>query len=172
MAETRKADLAGARRTAASGRPDIDAYWEAATIAPPRAHPYVVLLGLRPAEASEIRKRVKRGLGFQALERFQRNTQFSTADISDLVAIKTRTLHRRKEQGRLEPDESDRLLRVSRVFAKSLDLFEGDAEAARSWFQTPAQALGGEAPMALAGTDLGSREVEALIDRLEHGVLT
>ncbi len=115
---------------------------------------------------------MEKGLAFQALERFQKNTGLSTIDLAQVVAIKMRTLHRRKERGRLEPDESDRLLRVSRVFGKALELFEGDADAARQWLSTPVSALGGKRPMVLAKTDLGAREVEALIDRLEHGVLT
>lgn len=163
-------DLERSKKKAVIGQSDIGAYWEAAKASHP--YMYVSLLGLQPSGALEILKRVKLGLKFAALERFQKNTQFSTTDLADLVAIKMRTLHRRKERGRLEPDESDRLLRVSRVFAKSLDLFEGDADAARRWFYTPAKALGGERPIALAGTDLGSREVESLLDRLEHGVLT
>jgi putative toxin-antitoxin system antitoxin component (TIGR02293 family) len=160
------------RERAAAAPSDIGSYWEAAKAGQPRSYLYVSLLGLRLSDPIKIVKRVKVGLKFQALERFQKNTQFSTAELADLVAIKLRTLHRRKEQGRLEPDESDRLLRVSRVFAKALELFEGDADAARRWFHTPAKGLGGEPPIAVAGTDLGSREVEALIDRLEHGVLT
>jgi putative toxin-antitoxin system antitoxin component (TIGR02293 family) len=133
---------------------------------------YVSLLGLRLTNPIEIVKRVEEGLRFQALERFQKNTRISTSELAEVVAIKLRTLHRRREQGRLAPDESDRLLRVSRLFAKALGLFEGDASAARTWFFTPAKALGGERPIALARTDLGSLEVEALIDRLEQGVLT
>ncbi len=160
------------KRKAAAERPDIETYWKAAKTGRPRLYLYVSLLGLRPSNPIDILKRLKGGLSFQTLERFQKNTQFSTSDLADLVAIKKRTLHRRKEQGRLDPEESDRLLRVSRVFAKAQELFEGDAQAAGRWFYTPAKALGGERPIALAGTDLGSREVEALIDRLEHGVLT
>jgi putative toxin-antitoxin system antitoxin component (TIGR02293 family) len=160
------------RRVGGAAPPDIDSYWEAVKGGQPTTYLYVCLLGLRPSDPIAIVKRVRGGLKFQALERFQRNTRFSTAELADLVAIKLRTLHRRREQGRLEPDESDRLLRVSRVFAKALELFEGDADAARRWFHTPAKGLGGEPPIAVAGTDVGSREVEALIDRLEHGVLT
>lgn len=166
-----KMELERVRRKAAIEHSDIGLYWKAAKAGHPRSYLYVSLLGLRPSNPIEILKRVKRGLKFEALERFQKNTQFSTTELADLVSIRMRTLHRRREQGRLEPDESDRLLRVSRVFGKSLELFEGDAEAARRWFHTPAKALGGAQPIALAATDLGSREVEALIDRLEHGVL-
>jgi putative toxin-antitoxin system antitoxin component (TIGR02293 family) len=135
-------------------------------------HPAVVLLGLRLSDPVEIVKRVAEGLSFHALERFQRATRIPTDDLAEVVAIKPRTLHRRKKEGRLDPEESDRLLRVSRLFARVLDLFEGDADGARRWFYTPARALGGERPIDFARTDLGTREVEALIDRLEQGVLT
>ena len=114
----------------------------------------------------------QKGLRFSALETFQRRSGLSTADLADAVVITARTLVRRKEQGRLEPEESDRLLRVARVFAKALELFEGDAAQARGWLSVPHRGLGGERPLVLARTDLGAREVEALADRLEHGVLT
>lgn len=136
------------------------------------AHPAVVLLGLRLSDAAQIVKRVGEGFSFKAFERLQRNTQISTDDLAQLADITPRTLHRRKKEGRLEPGESDRLLRVSRVFARAIDLFEGDAPAARRWFYTPARALAGERPIDFARTDLGTREVEDLIDRLEQGVLT
>ena len=155
------------KRKAAIEPPDIASDWEGGN-----PYLYLRLVGLQASDPIQILKRVKLGLKFHALERFQENTRFSTTDLADLVSIKMRTWHRRKEQGRLDPEESDRLLRVSRVFAKALELFEGDTEAARRWFHTPAKALGGGRPISLAGTDLGSREVEALIGRLEHGVFT
>ena len=133
---------------------------------------YVSLIGLRLQDPIKLVKRVEKGLAFHALESFQRNTGLSTSDVAEVVVITLRTLHRRKEQGRLEPNESDRLLRASRVFGKALELFEGDREAARQWLSAEQPALGGERPMALAKTDVGAREVEALVDRLEHGVLT
>jgi putative toxin-antitoxin system antitoxin component (TIGR02293 family) len=168
---TVKMEIERVPRKAVAGPSDIASYWEAAKAGHPRSLLYVSLLGLRPSDPIEILRRVKRGLTFSALLRFQKNSQFSTTELADLVSIRMRTLHRRREQGRLEPDESDRLLRVSRVFGRALELFEGNAEGARRWFHTPAKALGGERPIALAATALGSREVEALIDRLEHGVL-
>lgn len=151
---------------------EIEAYRKA--IRTGRAGPYsfVLLVGLRSQDPFDILRRLKRGLAFTALERFQRNSGLSTVDLAEAVVIKLRTLHRRKEQGRLEPEESDRLLRVARVFGRALELFEGNAEAARQWLATRQSALGGERPMVLAKTDVGAREVEALADRLEHGVIT
>ena len=54
--------------------------------------------------------------------------------------------------------------------AKAALLFEGDADAARRWLRAPQTALGGEPPLGLASTEVGSRQVEDLITQLEHGV--
>ena len=72
--------------------------------------------------------------------------------------------------GRLQPEESDRLLRASRVFGRALELFEGDPEAARRWLDTPQAAIGGARPFDTIRTDIGAREVEFVIDRLEQGL--
>jgi putative toxin-antitoxin system antitoxin component (TIGR02293 family) len=133
---------------------------------------FVALVGLRAEDPLAIFRAVQKGLSITALETFQRRSGLSTTELSDAIIVTARTLARRKEQGRLEPEESDRLLRVARVFAKALDLFDGDADQTRAWLSVPQRALGGVPPLVLARTDLGAREVEALAERLEHGVLT
>ena len=65
---------------------------------------------------------------------------------------------------------SDHPLRASRVFAKALELFEGDRDAASRWMLSPLLALGGETPIDIARTELGARQVENLVGRIEHGV--
>ena len=70
----------------------------------------------------------------------------------------------------LRPDESDRLLRASRLFCRTLEFFEGDEVAARQWLRSPQPAVGGAIPLQLAETEMGTREVEAALDRIEHGV--
>jgi putative toxin-antitoxin system antitoxin component (TIGR02293 family) len=133
---------------------------------------YLILLGLPGLDNANLIKKVEKGFSFSILVRFQRNVAFSMKEIADWIQIPQTTLNRRRVQGRLLPDESDRVLRASRVFGKALELFEGDAEAARDWLATPQRALGGAVPIGLAKTDLGAREVEDLIERLEHGVFT
>jgi putative toxin-antitoxin system antitoxin component (TIGR02293 family) len=133
---------------------------------------YLTLLGLPRLDTANLIKRVEKGFSFSLLVRFQRNVALPMKEIAEWIQIPQTTLNRRRAQGRLQPDESDRVLRASRVFGKALELFEGDAEAARHWLASPQRALGGAVPMGLAKTDLGAREVEDLIARLEHGVFT
>ena len=68
--------------------------------------------------------------------------------------------------------ESDRLLRTARLFRLAVDLFDGDRQAARQWLQTPKRALGGATPLDHAATEVGAREVEDLVGRAEHGVVS
>jgi putative toxin-antitoxin system antitoxin component (TIGR02293 family) len=136
----------------------------------PGPHAYVVLLGLETFETPDLLRSVKKGFVYRAFERFQRNTSLSFERVTALVDIPRRTLTRRKREGRFLPDESDRLLRASRLFGKALALFEGDRDAAAEWIATAQPALGGARPSDLARSDVGAREVETLIGRLEHGV--
>jgi putative toxin-antitoxin system antitoxin component (TIGR02293 family) len=79
-------------------------------------------------------------------------------------------LQRRKEEGKLTPEESDRLYRVTDITRKAIDLFEGDIDKAGNWLKTPKKALGGKTPLEYSDTQVGYDEVCQLIGRLEHGV--
>lgn len=131
---------------------------------------YVTLLGLRTFEASALHQRVSEGFSFEALEKVRRALDCSMTQFAALLGIPTRTLARRKEAKRLHADESDRLLRVARLTGLTFQLFEGGVEETRSWLFTPHPALDNHAPIQFATTDVGAREVEHLIGRLEHGI--
>jgi putative toxin-antitoxin system antitoxin component (TIGR02293 family) len=135
-------------------------------------HPYLLLLGLDPMGTARLVERVEEGLSFGDLERLRQNMGLSMDEMAGLVQIRPRTLDRRKKEGRLRPEESDRLLRASRVFGRAIALFEGDGEGALVWLSTPQRALGGAVPLEMARTEIGAREVEGLIGRLEHGVFS
>lgn len=136
------------------------------------ANSYAVLLGLDNVDTPQLLRSIERGLPYSAFERLAANTLLAQAAVLSLVDIPLRTLTRRKAEGRFRPDESDRLLRASRIFARALSVFEGDREAAKRWLSQPRKALGGQTPLTVARTELGALEVERLIGRLEHGVFS
>jgi putative toxin-antitoxin system antitoxin component (TIGR02293 family) len=135
-------------------------------------HPYLLLLGLDPMDTPRLVERVEEGLSFRELERLRQNMGLSMDQMAELVQIRPRTLDRRKKEGRLHPEESDRLLRATRVFGRAIALFEGVVEGALGWLATPQRALGGAVPLEMARIEIGAREVEGLIGRLEHGVFS
>jgi putative toxin-antitoxin system antitoxin component (TIGR02293 family) len=159
-------------RGAATPTKDLDQFRQFLRRGAPGPHAYVVLLGLETFDPLALLRAVKKGLSYRTFERFRRNTSLSFERASHLIDIPRRTMTRRKREGRFLPDESDRLLRASRLFGKTLQLFEGDRDAATEWLTTGQPALGGAMPLDLARSDVGSREVERLVGRLEHGAFS
>jgi putative toxin-antitoxin system antitoxin component (TIGR02293 family) len=149
---------------------EAERYWRQVSSAPLRAHAYVSLLGLQTFETAELHSRLQQGLSYDAFERLRGVLGLSAARAGELLQIPPRTLARRKDSKRFEPEESDRLVRLSRIVGLGLELFEGDVDEMRTWFTAPHAALGGETPLDFATTDVGAREVENLIGRLEHGI--
>ncbi len=151
---------------------DIAELWKLVRSGRREGHYYVALFGLRRYDPVHLVEQIRRGLTYAAFERFQRNTALSVRLLAQIAAIPERTLARRRESGRFEPDESDRLVRAARVVAHAIALFEGNTDAAREWLTRPVAALDGYAPLDFAATDVGAIEVEHLIGRLEHGIPT
>lgn len=133
---------------------------------------YVTLLGLRTYDSERLVRKVEEGLPFTTFERMRANLKVPALRFAEWVDISPRTLARRRERGHLDPAESDRVLRASRLLGQAIELFEGDVEGARRWLRTPQRGLGSAVPLDYARTEIGAREVERLIGRLEHGVFT
>jgi putative toxin-antitoxin system antitoxin component (TIGR02293 family) len=129
-------------------------------------------LGLNPIGTDDLISQIERGLPFKALESLAVLTGLPVATIALLLRMPERTLARRKAAGRLAPEESERLLRISGVFEDALELFEGNVAAAVTWLTSPKRALGHNTPLAYSRTEPGAREVENLIGRLENGVFS
>lgn len=130
------------------------------------------LLGIKTADNLKLAKKVEAGFSFDALEKLGKTIGLPLEALRVAVRITPRTLTRRRKERKLSPEESDRLVSVSRLLAQTFELFEGDSAAGLRWFQSPNRALGGLSPIEAAATETGAREVENLIGRLEHGVFT
>ncbi|MEX2528589.1 MAG: antitoxin Xre-like helix-turn-helix domain-containing protein [Gemmatimonadota bacterium] len=156
--------------TEASRPGTVDRFWSRVSTDPQGAHAYVSLLGLRTFETARLHARVRQGLSYEAFERLRRVLDLPASRAAQLLQIPTRTLARRKEARKFEPEESDRLIRLSRLVGLALQLFEGDLDEMRSWLTTTHTALAHHTPLEFATTEIGSREVENLMGRLEHGI--
>lgn len=137
---------------------------------PPGPHFYASLLGLQAFDWPHLARAVNRGFSYEVFEQLRDSSGLSLDDLLTWLQLAPRTLARRKQQRRFSPEESDRLLRAARVLGRALELFDGDREASLEWLTTPQRALGGELPIDVARTDVGAREVENLVGRVEHGV--
>jgi putative toxin-antitoxin system antitoxin component (TIGR02293 family) len=129
-------------------------------------------LGLAANNTAELILQVERGFSYKALRTFESNSGMSISMIASVIGVPARTLARRKAVGRITPEESERLLRISTVFEKAVELFEGDVAEAVNWLTNPRKIFDNRPPLVYARTEVGAREVENLIGRLEHGAFS
>ena len=66
---------------------------------------------------------------------------------------------------------SDRLVRMAHIAALAQDVL-GQREKAGRWLQKPNRVLGGSTPLEHLDTELGARQVEQILGRIAHGVLS
>ena len=115
--------------------------------------------------------RLRNGFDMIEFRRLQELLLVSEEEMGRCLGISPATLHRRKKAVRLATPESERILRLARLFGKSLEVFESEA-AAREWLKAPNPGTAGETPISYADTEFGAREVEYLLGRIDHGVFS
>jgi putative toxin-antitoxin system antitoxin component (TIGR02293 family) len=111
--------------------------------------------------------RIESGLSAETLARLI--DDFGRESILDTIQISQRTHERRRSEGRLTREESDRVFRLVRIYALAADVLGGVAEA-REWMAAPASALDDRTPLATTRNDAGARQVEDILLRIEYGV--
>ena len=139
---------------------------------PPMPRSYIVLLGLNYFDLPSLIKAIEKGFSWKTFERFVKNIGLPSEFIGEVIGIPPRTLARRRVDGRLKPDESDRLLRLARVFGNALDLFGGNRVAATLWLTDVNYALGNVAPIDFARTEVGADEVDTLVAQIQQGIVS
>lgn len=137
----------------------------------PAARGAALFLPLRATSTAELRDAVRQGLPFSALETLTRQLEISPQQCSAVLGIPPRTVARRKEARQLNPQESDRLYRLARAASQAVDVL-GSLDKARLWLKTPNRALNCDRPLDLLDTEIGARQVEDVLLRLNYGIFS
>lgn len=112
---------------------------------------------------------IQKGFPFSVFESVHKEIGLTKKQLSAILGISSRTISRRKQINRFTKLESDILYRVARVFAYAVTVF-GDIEKAIVWLKRPNRGLGGEMPLNLLSTDIGSQQVEDVLHRINYGI--
>lgn len=89
----------------------------------------------------------------------------------DRLVLPRKTLAHRRTIGNLTPEQSDRISRLLRIVAETEETF-GDKAKAHAWLRRPTALLDGESPLDRLDTDIGTRQVEAMLGRIAYGLAT
>lgn len=126
-------------------------------------------IDIEVGSTDELIGALKTGFSADSFDKLKNRLNISDNMLSKIVHIPQRTLTRRRQDGRLRPDESERVLRIARIYDKALDVFKTETGAER-WLKKPARGLGYKVPLEYADTEPGAQEVLNLLGRIEHGV--
>lgn len=119
----------------------------------------------------DLEAAVRDGLPARAVRSLAEKTSTTLTQLQEVARIDRSTFARRaRSHTRLKSDESDRIVRVARIAALAIDAMgRGDGLA---WLHEPNRALGNRMPITLLDTDVGARQVEQILGRIEHGVIS
>ena len=127
-------------------------------------------LSLLPEAADDPVGTVRSGLPYASFGRVREALDAPDALLAQALAVSERTLYRRRRnESRLGPEASDRLLLLSETFEMAVRAFD-DEEQARHWLREPHSLLGGERPLEHMDTVAGTREVQTMLQSIEHSM--
>jgi putative toxin-antitoxin system antitoxin component (TIGR02293 family) len=126
------------------------------------------VLKRRITNLDELRETVKAGLPYASLEALIGKFGLAREEAAAALHLPQRTIARRKKEQKLQADESDRLLRLARITAQAAVTLRSEEKAAQ-WLRRRNRALGNQTPLDLIDSDIGTRQVEEVLGRIEHG---
>jgi putative toxin-antitoxin system antitoxin component (TIGR02293 family) len=130
-------------------------------------------LGRKIKSTLDLDKLIREGFPYKAGIHVRGLLNLPLPVFAGIIEVSERTLARvRNSPGqRLSAIASDRLYRLARIFSIACEVLE-DEDKAREWLRRRQVGLGGKAPLDLLHTEAGSKEVEALLWRIEYGVIS
>lgn len=118
---------------------------------------------------ADLENAVTAGFPTAVVRALAERTRSSLSLLQDVTGLDKNTFRRReRSKSRLKPEESDRLARVARVAALATEAM--GAEDGVAWLHEPNRALGDRIPMEMLHTEVGARQVEDVLMRIQHGV--
>ena len=135
----------------------------------PRRTPSVRESASVPYTAALSRESVRRGLPVRALDHLAQLLQVERAELAEVLGVSLRTLQRKAgEKQRLGAAASDRLARVRRILDLATDALGAQPKGAL-WLTSKSRALGGEVPLHMLDTDIGTQLVQQELHQIEFG---
>jgi putative toxin-antitoxin system antitoxin component (TIGR02293 family) len=127
----------------------------------------------RAAAKSALSKRiaeVRKGLPLAELDRTAELLGIDRTQLAGILDTSLRTLQRKAEvDARLGPAASDRLARIKRIHELATHVL-GELDKASRWLTTASRGLGGEVPLQMLDTDIGTQRVQQELREIEYGM--
>ena len=121
-------------------------------------------------DSIQAEKQIVAGIDWAEVENLAELLDLPTNRLAELLQVPPPTMVRRKIQRRFTVEESERIVRFARLWFLACQAVGGTL-GARSWLKRPQHGLRGRVPLEVARLEVGARTVEALLQRINYGVL-
>jgi len=126
-------------------------------------------LGVKVRQEEDLIEQIHRGLPYKTLESVMERMEMEKPFVIAFLGVTARTLQRRQTEKVLTREESDRVVRLARVYERAVKVL-GDPGEATAWLHHPNITLSNKTPLEVMDNVIGEGRVLALLGRIEQGV--
>ena len=112
---------------------------------------------------------IRQGIPKKAIDNLVEKTGIPLNEMAILMRLSDRTLRRYDPQTLLNPEQSERVVEISRLYSRGEDVF-GHLDNFKEWMGSTVMALGNIKPKTLLDTSLGIDILQNELGRIEHGI--
>jgi putative toxin-antitoxin system antitoxin component (TIGR02293 family) len=113
---------------------------------------------------------IRKGLPLVEFDQMADLLGLDRTQLASVLGTSLRTMRRKAQTAaRISPATSDRLARIRGIYELASHVF-GERDKASRWLTTASRGLGGEIPLQLLDTDIGTDRVQQELRQIEQGM--
>ncbi|MBN8785746.1 MAG: DUF2384 domain-containing protein [Terrimonas sp.] len=112
---------------------------------------------------------IRSGIPKKALDNLMDNTGITVPEITKIIRTSDRTLRRYAATQKLNPEQSERLIELARLYSRGEEVF-GSMEGFKTWMDSAVMALDNKKPKEFLDTSIGIDMLMNELGRIEHGI--
>jgi putative toxin-antitoxin system antitoxin component (TIGR02293 family) len=135
-----------------------------------KEHKYAsVLLGMEQMTRLGWALAIRQGLPVSCLDSISQ-VGLARAELAHALGVSARLLARRRREGVLTAQESERLYRLAIVIARAASVFDDDLKSSLAWLRSPNLTLRDQPPLSWLDTQVGAGAVMDVLGRIQFGI--
>jgi putative toxin-antitoxin system antitoxin component (TIGR02293 family) len=128
-----------------------------------------VLSGTVVKEEKDLITLIKKGIPRKSIDLLMLETGLTATEMAALMHTSDRTLRRYKPSSLLNPEQSERLIEIARLYSRGEDVF-GNKESFKQWMESDLLAFDQHKPKEFLDTSMGIEMIMDELGRIEQGV--
>ena len=112
---------------------------------------------------------IRKGLPKKVFDHLMKRTGLTEDEMSMILHVSKRTLQRRDLSSEFNPEQSERLIELAKLFTKGEDVF-GGPDQFKEWIDSRIWSLGNKKPREFMDTSIGLSILMDELGRIEYGV--